>query len=53
LINVCTSTYNERPEILARTWASLKAQTHTDWVWTIYDDSNRSDSVEHDLGLLR
>jgi O-antigen biosynthesis protein len=39
MISVCTSTFNERPEILARTWASLKAQTHTDFVWTIYDDS--------------
>ena len=39
MISVCTSTYNNTPEQLARAWASLKAQTYTDWSWTIYDDS--------------
>lgn len=39
MISVCTPTYNVPPHILARTWASLKAQTHTDWTWTVYDDS--------------
>jgi glycosyltransferase involved in cell wall biosynthesis len=39
MISVCTSTYNNTPDQLARLWASLKAQTHTDWCWTVYDDS--------------
>ena len=39
MISVCTSTYNNTPEQLARVWASLKAQTYTDWTWTVYDDS--------------
>jgi glycosyltransferase involved in cell wall biosynthesis len=39
VISVCTTTYNTPSHILARTWASLKNQTHTDWEWVIYDDS--------------
>lgn len=44
MISVCTSTYNNTPEQLARIWASLKAQTYTDWVWTVYDDSTLPDT---------
>ncbi len=39
MISVITPTYNTKPDTLARLWASLKAQTHTDWEWVIYDDS--------------
>lgn len=39
MISICTPTYNNTPEQLARLWASLKAQTYTDWCWTVYDDS--------------
>ena len=39
VISVCTSTYNNSPDELARVWASLKSQTYKDWVWTVYDDS--------------
>ena len=39
MLSVVTTTYNTPPDILARTWASLKAQTHTEWEWVIYDDS--------------
>jgi len=39
MISIVTTTYNTPPDILARTWASLKAQTHQDWEWVIYDDS--------------
>jgi len=39
VINVCTPLYNNSREQLSRLWASLKAQTHDDWVWTVYDDS--------------
>lgn len=44
MISVITPTYNTPQQILARTWASLKAQTHNDWQWVIYDDST-SDEV--------
>ena len=39
MISVITPTYNTPPEVLARTWASLKAQTFTDWEWVVWDDS--------------
>jgi len=39
MISVITCTYNTPHDVLARTWASLKAQTHTDWEWVILDDS--------------
>jgi glycosyltransferase involved in cell wall biosynthesis len=39
MISVVTPTYNTSPDVLARTWASLKAQTFTDWEWVVYDDS--------------
>lgn len=38
-ISVITPTYNTHPDVLARTWASLKSQTYTDWEWVVYDDS--------------
>lgn len=39
MISIITPTYNTNPNILARTWASLKAQTLTDWEWVVWDDS--------------
>ena len=48
MLSVITTTYNTPPHILARTWASLKHQTHTDWEWVIYDDST-TDSVQHQV----
>lgn len=39
MLSVVTPTYNTPPHVLARTWASLKAQTFTDWEWVVYDDS--------------
>ena len=39
MLSVVTPTYNTPPHILARTFASLKAQTFTDWEWVVYDDS--------------
>lgn len=38
-IAVITTAYKTPHWVLARTWASLKAQTHTNWVWYVYDDS--------------
>lgn len=51
MISVCTSTYNNTPEQLARVWASLKAQTYTDWTWTVYDDSTLPDTWNTLWGL--
>ena len=42
MISIITPTYNTDPNILARTWASLKAQTFTDWEWVIWDDSTNA-----------
>ncbi len=39
MISVITCTYNTPQDVLARTWASLKSQTHTDWEWVVLDDS--------------
>ena len=39
MISVITCTYNTPHDVLARTWASLKAQTFIDWEWVIVDDS--------------
>lgn len=39
MISVVTTTFNTPDWVLARTWASLKLQTHTDWEWVIWDDS--------------
>lgn len=50
-ISVITPTYNTPREVLARTWASLKAQTHTDWEWVVLDDSPGWDTWNHLYGL--
>lgn len=39
MISVVTPTYHTDPDVLARTWASLKNQSYSDWDWVIYDDS--------------
>lgn len=39
MISVVTPTYRTDPDVLARTWASLKAQTIDDWQWVVWDDS--------------
>lgn len=39
LISVITPTYHTDPNVLARTWASLKAQTYSNWEWVVWDDS--------------
>jgi len=43
MISVITPTYETNPGILARTWESLKKQTHTDWEWVVWDDSKNDD----------
>lgn len=42
--SIITPTFNTPESILARTWASLKAQTNDNWEWLIWDDST-NDSV--------
>ena len=51
MISVVTPTYNTPSEVLARTWASLKAQTHTDWQWVVWDDSTNTETWRHLYGL--
>lgn len=50
-ISIVTCTYNTGAETLARTWASLKAQTFTDWEWVIYDDSPNMDTYNQAYGF--
>lgn len=42
-ISIITPTFETPPRVLARTWASLKAQTYTDWEWVVWDDSPSED----------
>jgi glycosyltransferase involved in cell wall biosynthesis len=44
VISVVTPTYHTPPAVLRRTWESLRAQTHTEWEWVVWDDSD-DDSV--------
>lgn len=43
MISVITTTYNTPAQVLARTYASLRTQTHQDWQWVIFDDSTNDD----------
>jgi glycosyltransferase involved in cell wall biosynthesis len=51
MISVCTPTYNTQPDVLARTWASLKNQTYNDWEWVIWDDSTNQNTWQQIWGL--
>jgi glycosyltransferase involved in cell wall biosynthesis len=44
MISIITPTYNTSPDVLARTWNSLKQQTFTDWEWVIWDDSTNEEA---------
>lgn len=48
MISIITPTYNTDPDILSRTWSSLKNQTHSDWEWVVYDDST-TDNVKNQV----
>jgi len=50
MISVITPLYETNPDILARTWASLKKQTHTDWEWVVWDDSYSDDAYRQVYG---
>jgi O-antigen biosynthesis protein len=51
MISVITPTFNTKPEVIARTWASLKAQTFTDWEWVVWDDSTSEDTFRQLYGF--
>ena len=51
MISVVTTTFNTPDWVLARTWASLKAQTFTDWEWVIWDDSTTNDVWQQVYGF--
>lgn len=51
MISICTPTYNTDRSVLARTWASLKSQTYTDWEWVVWDDSTNDSTWNQIYGL--
>jgi glycosyltransferase involved in cell wall biosynthesis len=51
MISIITCTYNTPKEVLARTWASIKAQTYTDWEWVIWDDSTSEETWRQIYGF--
>lgn len=51
MISVITPTFNTNPEVLARTWASLKAQTFTEWEWVVWDDSTTDETFRQLYGF--
>lgn len=51
MISVITCTYNTPQDVLARTWASLKAQTYIDWEWVVLDDSPGWDTYRQLYGF--
>lgn len=51
MISVITPTYNTSPDTLARLWASLKRQTHSNWEWVVYDDSTTDQVQNYVYGL--
>jgi glycosyltransferase involved in cell wall biosynthesis len=51
VISVVTPTYRTPPGDLARLWASLKAQTYTDWTWVVWEDSPDDLTWRHLWGL--
>lgn len=51
MISVCTPIHNTQPNVLARTWASLKAQTFTDWEWVVWDDGTNDEAWRQVYGF--
>jgi glycosyltransferase involved in cell wall biosynthesis len=39
LISIITTTCNTKPDILNRTWSSIKSQSYGNWEWIVWDDS--------------
>ena len=51
MISVIVPTYNTAPNVLARLWASLKAQTYQDFEVVIYDDSTTQTVQQQVYGM--
>jgi len=51
MISIVTCTYKTPADVLARTWASLKAQTFEDWEWVVLDDSPDLDTYRQLYGF--
>jgi len=51
VISVIVPTYNTAPNVLARLWASLKAQTYQDFEVVIYDDSTTQTVQQQVYGM--
>lgn len=51
MISIITPTFNTDKQVLARTWASLKAQTFKDWEWIIWDDSTNENVWQQVYGF--
>ncbi len=51
MISVIVPTYNTAPNVLARLWASLKAQTYQDFEVVIYDDSTTQTGQQQVYGM--
>lgn len=49
-VSIVTPTYETPPHILARTWASIKRQTHMDWEWVLWDDSQSMEVMRQVYG---
>lgn len=47
LISVFTSTFNTGAAVIGRTYASLKAQTYTNWEWVVSDDSADTETFNY------
>lgn len=51
VISVITPLYRTKPDVLARLWASLKAQTYTQWEWVLLDDSPDMEAYRQAYGF--
>lgn len=51
MISVVTPTFNTDRNVLARTWASLKTQSFTDWEWVVWDDSTNDETSRQLYGF--
>jgi len=51
MISVVTPTFNTNQIALLRTWNSLKEQTHKDWEWVVWDDSEELDTWNTLIGF--
>ncbi len=53
LIAVCMTTFNPDRQLFERQVASIRAQTHRNWVCVVSDDCSKPESYEHIAATLR